>query len=116
MSMAKEIKWTLFVLDFDDTFDNDLIGEFNEEDSDEFGTRPVVYMVPEEKVEKVEEIAYEAHDAFHADEEGNICIGDYFEEFLEDNHILYKVVGDVNLTIFERCCDWLSDEIHTASI
>lgn len=38
------MKWTLFVLDFDETYDNEL--------EDENGVQPLVYLVPTERVKQ----------------------------------------------------------------
>ena len=104
----EEITWTFFVLDFDDTFDN--------EEPDSLDCTPLVFMVPEDKIDIVEDLAYDAHNSFHEDIEGSICIGDYFTDFLDENKIPYMKIGDIPLRFIERRCDYLADGIRTASI
>lgn len=102
------MKWTLFVLDFDETYDN--------EPEDENGVQPLVYLVPTERVKDVSYYAQQAHNDFHADDTGNMSIGDYFEEWLDNNGIYYKSVGDIDLTFDERFGDYLSKEIEMAVV
>lgn len=104
----EEITWTFFVLDFDDTFDN--------EEPDSLDCTPLVFMVPEDQIDAVKYLAYDAHDAFHEDIDGSICIGDYFTEFLDENKIPYMEIGEIPLRFIERRCDYLADYIHTVSI
>lgn len=104
----EEITWTFFVLDFDYTFDN--------EEPDSLDCIPSVFMVPESQIDTVEYLAYDAHDAFHEDMEGSICIEDYFTDFLDENKIPYMKIGDIPLSFIERRCDYLADGIHTVSI
>ena len=100
------MKWTLFVLDFDGTYDNEL--------EDEDGVRPLVYLVPKERVNDVSHCALRAHDDFIRDT--GMCIGDYFEEWLDDEQIDYRRVGDIDLTFGERFGDYLSKEIEIAVV
>lgn len=90
-------KWSLFVLDFDGTYDD---GE----------VKPLVYLVPTESVDQVKAFALMAHNDFHTDDSGAMCIGDYFEEWLENFGIDYKVVGELDLTAEERQGDFISDK------
>ena len=68
----EEITWTFFVLDFDDTFDN--------EEPDSLGCAPLVFMVPESQIDAVKYLAYDAHDAFHEDIECDTSIAFYQEK------------------------------------
>lgn len=97
--------YSLFVLDFDRTYDF--------EDPDDYGVRPSVYLIPEEKLMEVRKLADEAHRKFHDDEycNGN-CIGDYFEEVLEENGTWWQCVGELNITFGERKQDYLSDHVN----
>lgn len=104
----EEITWTFFVLDFDDTFDN--------EEQDSLGCAPLVFMVPEDQIDAVKYLAYDAHDAFHEDIDGSTCIGDYFTDFLDKNKIPYMLVGMIPLPFIKRSCNYLADDIHTVSI
>lgn len=104
----EEITWTFFVLDFDNTFDN--------EEPDSLGCAPLVFMVPESQIDVVKYLAYDAHDAFHEDIDGSICIGNYFTDFLDENKIPYMVIGMIPLSFIKRSCDYLAGDIHTASI
>lgn len=101
------MKWTLFVLDFDGTYGN--------EPEDEDGVQPLVYLVPKERTNDVSRCALRAHDDFIRDNTG-MCIGDYFEEWLEDEQIDYRRVGDIDLTFGERFGDYLSKEIEIAVV
>lgn len=102
------MKWTLFVLDFDGTYDN--------EPEDKNGVQPLVYLVPTERVKDVSYYAQQAHNDFHEDDTGSMCIGDYFEEWLDNNGIDYKSVGNIDLTFDERFGDYLSKEIEMAVV
>lgn len=96
--------WTLFVLDFDGTYDN--------EDEDSTGVEPSVYLIPLEKQLEVERYAWKAHNLFHEDEdECDYCIGDYFEELLTENDIEYQHIGNMEITFGERQVDYLADYI-----
>lgn len=98
------MKWTLFVLDFDGTYDN--------ENDYEDGVQPLVYLVPTRETKRVSAYAKEAHNDFHSDDSGSMCIGDYFEEWLGNNGIDYRLVGSLNLTFGERCGEYISTEIE----
>ena len=104
----EEITWTFFVLDFDDTFDN--------EEPDSLDCTPLVFMVPEDQIDAVKYVGYDDKDAFHEDIDGSICIGDYFTEFLDENKIPYMEIGTITLRFIERHCNYLADGIHTVSI
>ena len=45
-----------------------------------------------------------------------MCIGDYFEEWLDDEQIDYRRVGDIDLTFGERFGAYLSKEIEIAVV
>lgn len=98
------MKWSLFVLDFDETYDN--------EQEDDYGVKPMVYLVPTERLNDVHHYAEEAHDDFHADDTGSMCIGDYFEEWMDNNGVDYRIVGELELTFEERRGSYLSSEIE----
>lgn len=102
------MKWTLFVLDFDNTYDLT--------ENDENGVQPIVYLVPTDKIPNVIDASEEAHDSFHSDDNPGLCIGDSFEEFLESKGIDYRRVGDIDLTFGERAGSYLSDEIELAVV
>lgn len=96
--------WTFFVLDFDGTYDNELI--------DSNGMEPLVYLIPLEKQKDVERCAKEAHNDFHTDKsECDYYIWDYFEDKLKFNKINFKLIGDIDLTFEERQVDYLADYI-----
>lgn len=104
----EEITWTFFVLDFDDTFDN--------EEPESLGCAPLVFMVPESQIDAVEYLAYDAHDAFHEDMECDTCIGEFFTKFLDENKIPYMVIGMIPLSFINRSCNYLADDIYMVSI
>ena len=93
---------TLFVLDFDGTYD------FEEEGS--YGVEPLVYLVPEDKRFEVRMAAMNASKDFHDDESG-MCIGDLFEDELEAKGIEFQQVGSLHITFEERQEDYLADYI-----
>ena len=93
--------WTLFVLDFDRTYDNE------EENSD--GIQPLVYLVPKDRIKDVRHYAQQSHDDFHSS--GIQCIGDYFEEYLAYNNIMFRCVGSIDLSFGERIDDYLENSI-----
>lgn len=84
----------------DETYDN--------EDENEYGVTPLVYLVPEERLSDVHRCAKDACRDFHTD--WTMCIGDYFEERMSDGGIDYRPVGEIKLTFKERREDYLSDE------
>lgn len=104
----EEITWTFFVLDFDDTFDN--------EEPDSLGCAPLVFMVPESQIDAVKYLAYDAHDAFHEDIECDTSIGELFTNFLDENKIQYMVIGMIPLPFIKRSCNYLADSVHTVLI
>lgn len=100
----KRTVWTLFILDFDGTYDN--------EDNYDNGVEPLVYLIPLDKQAEVERIAQKASYAFNTDEDGCCwCIGDYFEEFLSQKKIDFQMIGSIDLTFGERQVNYLADYI-----
>lgn len=95
------MKWTLFVLDFDNTYDN--------ESDDELGVQPLVYLVPKDRVNDVKHYAEEARNDFYAD--STLCIGDYFEEWMGNNDVDFRRVGSLDMTFGERRGDYLDENI-----
>lgn len=97
--------WTLFVLDLD--------GTYNNEEEDSAGVQPLVYLIPLDRQKDVEHYAREAHNDFHSEEnvELGLCIGDYFEEWMSNNGVDFKLVGSIDLTFEERQVDYLADYI-----
>lgn len=97
--------WTFFVLDFDNTYDN--------EEPDSNGVQPIVYLIPSNKERDVEHYARMAHNDFHSDENGELglTITDYFEEWMENNDCDYRRVGAIDLTVKERKTNYLVDYI-----
>lgn len=97
--------WTFFVLDFDNTYDN--------EELDSNGVQPIVYLIPSNKEKDVERYAIMAHDDFHLDENKKLglTITDYFEEWMNNNGVKFKPVGKIDLTFGERQVDYLADYI-----
>ncbi len=98
----KNTIWTLFVLDFDGTYDNE------EPDSD--GVQPIVYLIPLERQKDVEHYAVMAYNDFHS-EDNEWTIADCFEEWMNNNDCDFKVVGTIDLTFGERQVDYLADYI-----
>lgn len=100
----KEIIWTLFILDFDGTYDIEPM------ESD--GVQPSVYLIPLDKQREVEAIAKEASIEFNTNEDGCCwCIGDYFESFLSQKKIDFQMIGSIDLTFGERQVNYLADYI-----
>ena len=104
----EEITWTFFVLDFDDTFDN--------EGPDSLGCAPLVFMVPKNQINTVEYLAYDTRDAFHEDIECDTNIGELFTKFLDENKIPYMVIGMIPLPFIKRNCNYLANDIYMVSI
>ena len=104
------MKWTLFVLDFDNTYDN--------ESDDEPGVQPLVYLVPKDRIKDVHHYAEQAHDDFHSEENESLglCIGDYFEEWLGNNDVEFRRVGVLDMTFGERCRGYLDENIPMESV
>lgn len=96
--------WTLFVLDFD--------GTYSLEKEDELGVAPVVYLVPENKLVEVQKCAFDAGMKFgYNDELDSGCIGDYFAEFMNEQEIPFKEVGNIEIPFGDRQVDYLADYI-----
>lgn len=94
--------WTLFVLDFDVTYDNEV--------PDSLGVPPSVYLIPVEKQVEVEHFAVAAGRMFQQANTGE-CIGDIFEGLLKRSGIPFQYVGSIDLTFEERQIDYLADYI-----
>ena len=94
--------WTLFVLDFDETYD------FEEEGS--YGVEPMVYLVPENRVFEIELAAIKATERFYEEENG-MCIGDLFEELLEQNGVEFQLIGSLHIPFEERQCDYIRNVV-----
>ena len=97
------MKWTLFVLDFDNTYDN--------EGDDELGVQPLVYLVPKDRIKDVHYYAEQAHNDFHSEHGCDLCIGNYFEEWLGNNDVDFRRVGSLDMTFGERRGDYLDENI-----
>lgn len=95
--------WDFFVMDYDGTYDN--------EDDDSSGVEPTIYMVPQNKLAEVCKLATLASDMFAKNVEYDVCIGDYFEQMLEDKGILFKNIGNIPLSFEERKTDYLAEHI-----
>ncbi len=97
--------WTLFVLDFDGTYDN--------EESDSDGVQPMVYLIPLDRQRDVEHYVAMAHDDFQSDKNCGLgsTIADYFEEWMGNNDCDFRIVGNIDLTFGERQVDYLADYI-----
>ena len=99
----KKMKWSFFVLDFDNTYDN--------ESDDELGVQPLVYLVPKDRIKDVHYYAKQASNDFHSEDSCDLCIGDYFEECLDNNNVDFRRVGNLDMTFGERHCDYLDENI-----
>lgn len=100
---------TLFVLDFDGTYDN--------EDEEGYGVEPLVYLIPLDRQLDVERIAYAASKEFNENADGSdMCIGDLFEEELEAKGIEFQQVGSLHIPYYERETDYLADYIPIAVV
>lgn len=96
--------WTFFVLDFD--------GTYSLEREDGFGVKPMVYLIPEDRIVDVQKCAFDAGMKFSYNNElDSDCIGDYFTEFMKEQEIPFKEVGNIELTFGERQVDYLVDYI-----
>lgn len=96
--------WTLFVLDFDGTYSLEM--------EDDFGVTPTVYLIPDDKIVETQKCAFDAGMKFsYNDELDSGCIGDYFAEFMEEQEIPFKEIGNIDLTFGERQVDYLADYI-----
>lgn len=96
------MKWTFFVLDFDGTYSNEV--------GSEKGIPPLVYLIPEPLQHRVCEIARTVTEKFF-ETESDDCMGDIFEELLEENCILYYLIGSIPLSFEDRQVDYLADDI-----
>lgn len=96
------MKWTFFVMDFDGTYGN--------EAEDGEGIPPLVYLILETLQYKVCEIARTVTEKFF-ETEADDCMGDIFENLLEENCILYYLIGSIPLGFEERQFDYLADDI-----
>lgn len=95
------MKYELFVLDFDGTYD------IPDPDNDNF---PTVYFIPEGTAHKVCRLADLASETFHQIDDDR-AIGDIFEELLIENCITFLHVGDLQIPFNERQEDYLADSI-----
>ncbi len=95
--------WTLFVLDFD--------GTYNHEYKESYGVRPKVYQIPLDRQREIESLAREASKKFNSCTDACEPIGDIFKGLLEDNGIKCHYVGDLKIRFKERQEDYLADYI-----
>lgn len=98
---ANQKLYTLLILDFDLTYDN--------EPEDELGVSPSVYLIPLDKQIEVEKLASRAHDMFHSSHDIFLSIGDIFEDLMKANRIKYQYVGSLEIPFGERQVDYLAD-------
>lgn len=91
---------TYFTLDFDGTYDN--------EETDSNGVQPIVYAVPQCRLEEVERVAAESGKEFN-DSDADDCILDLFERKLIDAGIIFQLIGVLDLSFAERQVDYLAD-------
>ena len=100
---------TLFILDFDGTYDN--------EDENDYGVEPSVYLIPLDRQLDVERIAYAASKEFNENADGSdMCIGDLFEEELKSKGIEFQQVGSLHIPYYERETDYIADYIPIAVV
>lgn len=91
--------WTLFVLDMDSTYEMETTGE---------DVKPIVYLIPYGRRRDVEHYAFEAsRDASH----GENTVQEYFEEWLGNNNVDFRVVGEIDLPYGVRQTNYLADDI-----
>lgn len=91
---------TYFTLDFDGTYDS--------EEPDSIGVQPLVYAVPQSRLEEVERLATESGQEFNGSDTDD-CIGDIFERNLIDAGILFQCIGALDVSFEERQVDYLAD-------
>lgn len=98
------MKYVLFVLDFDGTYDN--------EETDSTGVAPMVYLIPADKAQEVKFYAKEASKIFNDDNyDCDSCIGDLFEELTAQNGIDCHPIGSIEIPFEERKKDYLEHNI-----
>lgn len=101
-------KYMLFVLDFDQTYDN--------EKAEDYGVTPYVYLVPACKIKDIHKIARNAHNQFHENYELDLCLGDYFETELREKEIPFQLVGELKIPFEERQCNYLANNVEVECI
>ena len=95
--------WTLFVLDFD--------GTYNTVHDEEYGEKPEVYQIPLDRQLEVENLAREATRRFYLCTDVCEPIGDILKGLLEEHNIKYHYVGELKIRFGERQVDYLADYI-----
>ena len=102
--------YTLFVLDFDDTY--------GLEEEESYGVEPEVYLIREDERPEVEKAADKAHDRFHEDyyEGSSFTIGDYFKETMKEENLFIQYVGLLHIPFGERQEEYLADYIQKALV
>lgn len=91
---------TYLTLDFDGTYDN--------EEPDSNGVQPLVYAVPQCRLEEIERLATESSIEFN-DSDTDDYIGDIFECKMIDAGITFQCIGSLDLSFEERQMDYLAD-------
>lgn len=105
MNNKRDIKMTYFTLDMDATYDN--------ETPDSDGVQPMIYAVPLQSLEDVEQLAIKAGREFNS-ENSEECIGDLFERNLIEKGIVFQLIGHLDISFEERQTDYLADYLpHT---
>lgn len=106
--------YSIFVLDYDITFSNELIG--SDAPSSEMGVTPSVYVIPTVRMEDVREATTYAHDIFHQEEENVESIGEYFEDYLRSNGIFFEYIGELKIPFLTRQRSYLSEKVEMLCI
>ena len=100
-------KWMVFILDLDETYDN--------EPMDSYGVKPMAYLIPEDHIRDANCYAVFARNDFFSGQ-GSECIGDLFEEWMDNNGVDFHRIGEVDLLYSERCGDYLSATLELAVV
>lgn len=95
------MKWTLFVLDFD--------GTYNLEHDEDYGVKPEVYQIPLDRQLEVEKLAKRASVEFNTCDDVCEPICDVFEDLLKESDIKYHCVGNLKVKFGDRQEDYLDE-------
>ena len=101
--------WTIFVLNFDTTYNNNAITEI--------GVPPAVYIVPKDKIKYVKKCVKQAQKDFWSDDNtSDLTMCESFEKYLEDRNIDFSVIGCIELPFGKRKGNYLDKHIITECI
>lgn len=103
------MKYTVICLDFDEVYGV-------EEDTSSIGVAPNFYIVPEDKVESINQMCYQAVSEYH-NSDGDLTVSDILEVKMISAGIKFQFLGALELLSFgERSNTYLNNKLTTITL